>query len=116
LNSFDYNDQNGGTSFKDRHENWMQNPLVDDFLKWGAESFGRKLILSQGDFLMHILGISAIDGSDDESTRKKKNPEIKLKRDKDGYPMLPSLEEINHHGLLYKKRLIGKFMGDMYGA
>jgi hypothetical protein len=65
---------------------------------------------------MHILGVSVIDGSDDESARKKNSPEIKLKKDKDGYPTLPSLEEINRHGLLYKKLLIGKFMGDMYGT
>jgi hypothetical protein len=90
--------------------------LADDFLRWGAESFGRKLILSQGNFLMRILGVPAIDGSDDEPARRKKGPAIKLKRDRDGYPMLPSLEEINGNGLLYKKRLIGKFMGDMYGS
>jgi len=85
-------------------------------MKWGAESFGRKFILSQGDFLMRILGVTTIDGSDNESTKRKKSPEITLKRDRDGYPMLPSLEEINGHGLLYKKRLIGKFMGDTYGS
>jgi len=39
-----------------------------------------------------------------------------LKRNKDGYPMLPSLEEINGHTLLYKKKLIGKFMSDVYGS
>ena len=66
---------------------------------------------------MCILGVEVIHGSEDESARKKKGPpEIKLKRDKDGYPILPSLEEINSNGLLYKKQLIGKFMGDMYGS
>ena len=65
---------------------------------------------------MRILGVSVIDGSDDEFARKKKSPEIKLKKDKDGYPTLPSLEEIDGHGLLYKKQLIGKFMSDMYGT
>jgi len=36
--------------------------------------------------------------------------------DKARYPILPSLEEINCHGLEYKKRLIGKLMGDVYGS
>jgi hypothetical protein len=49
------------------------------------------------------------------STKKKKRPEIRLKRNKHGHPILPSLEEINHHDLLYKKQLIGKFMTDAYG-
>jgi hypothetical protein len=39
-NSFDYNDKNGGTSFKARHPNWRQNKMMEDFAKWGAESFG----------------------------------------------------------------------------
>jgi hypothetical protein len=43
LNSFDYNDKNGGTSFKARHRNWRQHEIMDDFIKWGAESFGESL-------------------------------------------------------------------------
>jgi hypothetical protein len=43
LNSFDYNDQNGGTSFKARHPNWRRAEIMDDFAKWGAESFGGSL-------------------------------------------------------------------------
>jgi hypothetical protein len=66
--------------------------------------------------LTHILGVSVNDGSDNESAGKKNSPQIKLKKDEDGFPTLPSLEEINGHGLLYKKQLIGKFMGDMYGS
>ena len=38
--SFDYNDNNGGTSFKARHKNWGQYEIMDDFRTWGAESFG----------------------------------------------------------------------------
>jgi hypothetical protein len=45
-----------------------------------------------------------------------KSPVIKLKRNEDGYPILPSLEEIDRHGLIYKKRLVGKFMADVYGS
>jgi hypothetical protein len=65
---------------------------------------------------MRISGVPVVDGSEDGSSRRKKSPEIKLRTDEDGYPMLPSLEEINSHGLLYKKQLIGKLMGDMYGS
>jgi len=42
-NSFDYNDKNGGTSFKDSLPDWRQdanNAMMQGFLKWGAESFG----------------------------------------------------------------------------
>jgi len=55
------------------------------------------------------------DGSKGRSGQKKESTKVKLKTDKAGYPILPSLEEINCHGLEYKKRLIGKFMGDIYG-
>jgi hypothetical protein len=49
--------------------------------------------------------------------RKKKNKKkIKLKRNKDGYPILLSLEEIDHHALIAKKQLIGRFMRDIYGS
>jgi hypothetical protein len=41
-NSFDYNDLNEGTSFKALHKNWRQNPLMEDFIKWGTE-FGNSL-------------------------------------------------------------------------
>jgi hypothetical protein len=66
--------------------------------------------------LASILGASLADGSKDESARKQKNPDIKLKRNKDGYPILPSREDMDSQGLLYKKRLIGKFMGDVYSS
>jgi len=39
-NSFDYNRENGGTSFKARHKNWETNPMIEDFAVWGAQSFG----------------------------------------------------------------------------
>jgi hypothetical protein len=42
-NSFDYNENNGGTSFKARHPDWRQDPMMNDLLKWGAESFGESL-------------------------------------------------------------------------
>jgi len=41
--SFDYNDKNGGTSFKDRHPNWQQYQMLEDFSKWGIESLGKSL-------------------------------------------------------------------------
>jgi len=41
---------------------------------------------------------------------------VLLKKNKDGYPILPSIEEIEGHELVYKKKLIGRFMGDVYSA
>jgi hypothetical protein len=38
-NSFDYNDANGGTSFKACHKEWRQYQMMDDFSKWGVQSF-----------------------------------------------------------------------------
>ena len=61
-----------------------------------------------------MQGALPTDGSEDDSSRKKRSPEIKLKRNKDGYFILPSPKEIDRHGLLYKKRLIGKFMSNAY--
>ncbi|KAN0121378.1 hypothetical protein V8E52_003274 [Russula decolorans] len=73
-------------------------------------------------FGMHVVVLAAfMDGegdssatlSDDEPARKHGKAEIKLKRNKDGYPMLPSREYADRQGLTYKKRLIGKFMADL---
>jgi hypothetical protein len=63
-----------------------------------------------------ILGVLLTDGNEDEPApvQKKKCQEIKLKQNKDGYPVLPSLEQINKHDLLCKKKLIGMFIGDVY--
>jgi len=55
------------------------------------------------------------DSSGGEPRQKQKSLEIKLKMDKNGYLILPSPEEIDGHDLLYKKRLIGRFMSDVYG-
>lgn len=63
-----------------------------------------------------ILGVSLTNGSEDEPAPKQKNPNIQLKTGGDGYPMLPRLDEIDGHGLPYKKQLIGKFMGDVYSS
>jgi hypothetical protein len=59
-NSFDYNDKNGGTSFKASHKNWRESQLVDDFTKWGAESFGRNLFSLKKSALMrqHFRGLT----------------------------------------------------------
>lgn len=43
-------------------------------------------------------------------------PEINLKFDKDGIPLIPSWDHIKNEKLDYKKLLIGKYMGEMYGA
>ena len=52
--------------------------------------------------------------SDDKLERRRRTQEIKLRQNKDGYPMLPSIEDIEGHELLYKKQLIGRFIGDIY--
>jgi hypothetical protein len=44
-NSFDYNRENGGTSFKARHKNWETYPMMEDFAAWGAQSFGEGLFM-----------------------------------------------------------------------
>jgi hypothetical protein len=49
--SYDNNHKLGGTSFKDRNEQWPKDPLVEDFSKWTAESFG----LSALHFKIYIL-------------------------------------------------------------
>ena len=54
------------------------------------------------------------DSSDDESVGRKKRGTIKLKRNDDSYPILPSMEEIDGYELVHKKQLIGTFMGDVY--
>ena len=47
--------------------------------------------------------------------KKKKCPEIKMKKKKNGYPILPNPEEWEGHELECKKILVGKFMRDIYG-
>ena len=54
LNSFDYNEKNGGTSFKACHPDWRQDLLMDDFMKWGAESFSESLFHLKKFVLMHL--------------------------------------------------------------
>jgi len=56
------------------------------------------------------------DGSKNGSGRKKESLKITLKRNQDGYPILLSQDKIDGHGLEYKKKLIGRFMGDIYGS
>ena len=89
---------------------------MKDFSKWGAESLGESLsFLEKNALNRQHLGVPLTEGSEDESTPKQKTRYINLKKNRDGYPMLPSLEEINRGDLLYKKMLVGKFIGDMYG-
>jgi hypothetical protein len=51
-NSFDYSKENGGNSFKDRHARWQDNPMMKDFSKWGADSFGEWLFCPKKNALM----------------------------------------------------------------
>jgi hypothetical protein len=38
--SFDYNDDNRGTSFKAWNKDWKKHEMIKDFAKWGKWSFG----------------------------------------------------------------------------
>ena len=42
--SYDNNRKLGGTSFKERYKMWEKDPLVEEFSRWTAESFGSSLI------------------------------------------------------------------------
>jgi hypothetical protein len=48
--------------------------------------------------------------------RRKEDPKVKLKHDSRGYPILPDLEEINGRSLLYRKRVIGEFISEVYSS
>ena len=56
------------------------------------------------------------DDGEGQPSKGNESPIIELKRDRHGWPALPSLEEIQGRSLTYKKRLIGKFMTDVYGS
>lgn len=47
---------------------------------------------------------------------KQQSSQVKFKKDKDGFPILPSPEVIGGLGLNAKKKLIGRFMGDVYSV
>ncbi|KAH9027300.1 hypothetical protein EDB84DRAFT_1563480 [Lactarius hengduanensis] len=95
---YDNNDELGGTSFKARYKGWSQDPMVEEFSRWTAESFGA-----------HPAD------SEEESRNRGATPKVKLSIDENGYPVLPSWEAIDRGGLMYKKMVIGKFMSEMYG-
>jgi hypothetical protein len=59
-----------------------------------------------------LLGVQPTDG--DQAQGKKKNADIELLINDQGYPVLPSWEEIDPKGHAYKKALIGAFMREMY--
>jgi hypothetical protein len=60
TNSFDYSDQNEGTSFKAYYPDWRQDPSMDDFMKWGTNSFGETLFCLKKFVLMrlHFRGLT----------------------------------------------------------
>ena len=39
-----------------------------------------------------------------------------MQKNEAGYPILLSPKDADEHGLLYKKMLVGKFMGAVYGS
>jgi len=44
---------------------------------------------------------------------RRRTQKIKLRWNNDSYPMLPSIENIEGHELLYKKQLISRFIGNI---
>ena len=48
--------------------------------------------------------------------KKHECPDIAMKLDNSGYPIVPSPEELANHGLLCKKKFIGRFMSNIYGS
>ncbi|KAF8257949.1 hypothetical protein EI94DRAFT_1708448 [Lactarius quietus] len=95
---YDINDEMGGTSFKEFRKQWKSDPLVDDYLKWTANSYGAQ----------------PRNGGQDDGKNKENPKNIKLLMNRYGYPVLPSWEAINQEGATYKKVLIGKFMTQLY--
>ncbi|KAH9016604.1 hypothetical protein EDB84DRAFT_1567173 [Lactarius hengduanensis] len=93
----DCNDDLDGTSFKARYKGWSKDPMVEEFSRWTAESFGAR------------PADSGEDNRKRDATRK-----VKLPTDEKGYPALPSWEAIDREGLKYKKMVIGSFMSEMY--
>ncbi|KAF8261511.1 hypothetical protein EI94DRAFT_795606 [Lactarius quietus] len=71
----------------------MKDPMVEDFSKWAAESFGVS---------------ERVDKRNDQA------PTVKLQMDDNGFPILLKWEEIEQEGLNYKKILIGKSMRELY--
>jgi hypothetical protein len=59
-----------------------------------------------------------VQATDDDRHNKSNNAvvniNVKLPKNNRGYPVLPSWEDINAQGLMYKKALIGHFMREMY--
>ncbi|KAF8259614.1 hypothetical protein EI94DRAFT_1813057 [Lactarius quietus] len=99
ITFFDINDQLGAPSFKSRHEDWTSEPMFQDFSKWAGDCFGQQP-----------------NDSDEETPKRSKDapPEIKLKMDTQGYPMLLSWESIKDAELKYKKYLIGRYLTEMH--
>ncbi|KAH9012877.1 hypothetical protein EDB84DRAFT_1568967 [Lactarius hengduanensis] len=96
---YDNDNELGGTSFKARYKGWLHDPMVEEFSRWTAESFG-----------------DPADSGEECIIKKDQTPKVKLPIDKHGYPVLPNWETIDRGGLTYKKMVIGQFMSEMYGG
>ncbi|KAH9020903.1 hypothetical protein EDB85DRAFT_2152752 [Lactarius pseudohatsudake] len=95
---YDNNNELGGTSFKAWYKGWLHDPMVEEFSRWTAESFG-----------------DPADSGEECIIKEDQTPKVKLLIDKHGYPVLPNWETIDCGGLTYKKMVIGQFMSEMYG-
>ncbi|KAN0136928.1 hypothetical protein V8E53_005369 [Lactarius tabidus] len=95
----DNNHKLGSTSFKDCYKQWQNEPFVDNFSKWTSESFGLRV---------------QPNNDHQEIGKKDLAVNIKLQKDSQGYPILPSWEVINREGHVYKRYLIGKYLSELY--
>ena len=61
--SYDNNRKLGGPSFKERYKMWEKDPLVEEFSRWTAKSFGLSLIYYSTHIpITHSLGVQPGDG------------------------------------------------------
>ena len=98
-NSFDYNNQNGVTSFKAGHREWKQYQMIDDFSKWGAETFGKSSLCLMENVLIrqHFRDISARQQRK-RAQRKETNPRGQIE-DERGW--LPNTAESERCGQIW---------------
>lgn len=92
--------------------------MMGDFSDWSIELFGEvPSCLEKHALIIPHLGSRSTSGSKDGPAKTQNTRDnTKLAHNSQGYPILPSIEDINAKGLLYKKILIGRFMSDVYGS
>lgn len=114
MHSHDINNELGGTSFKSRNKKWPKDPLVEDFSRWTAESFGNCQLLRRKASANAFVGAQPPSNRSEEDNKQDTKQNVELLMDEEGYPILPTWDTIKHEGSSYKKSLVSKFMAEMY--